>query len=255
MPAACPSVHLRADGGAPDRAGWRPINLFLQKIFEMTAPFLVKAALPAAAYLLGSIPFGLVLSMLFAGVDIRRHGSGNIGATNVARVCGWPPAVLTLAGDVLKGFLPVYAAGLLTTASGAAPGVYPVVVGLAAFGGHLYPLYLKLNTGGKGVATAAGVFLALSPETLLAALAAFVLLVSITRRASAGSLAASLTLAPAAWWASESVALCACAAVIGAFIVGRHRTNIARLLKGTEPVLFGRADKQARPGGGESDER
>jgi glycerol-3-phosphate acyltransferase PlsY len=221
----------------------------------MTAAFLVKAALPAAAYLFGSIPFGLVLSRLFAKVDIRRQGSGNIGATNVARVCGWPLAVLTLAGDLLKGFLPVYAACLLAASIDAAPAAYPAAVALAAFGGHLYPLYLKLKTGGKGVATAAGAFLALSPKALLAALGAFALVVLITRRVSAGSLAAALALPLAAWWASQSAVLCACAAVFSAFIVGRHRTNIVRLLNGTEPVISGRTDEQVHSGGKKIDDR
>ena len=108
------------------------------------------------AYLFGSIPFGLVLTRLFTSVDIRREGSGNIGATNVRRLAGTPLGILTLAGDVSKGALPVYLSQMVTASTIIPQEVYVSIVALAAFLGHLYPLYLKLKSGGKGVATAAG---------------------------------------------------------------------------------------------------
>jgi len=216
----------------------------------MAYRLLYDVALLAAAYLLGSIPFGLVLSRLFAAVDIRRHGSGNIGATNVARIAGWPLATLTLIGDVLKGFLPVYAASALATSSGPTADGYLIAVALAALMGHLFPLYLKFKTGGKGVATAAGAFLALSPPVLLVALVFFAVVVLVTRRVSAGSLSAALTLPIATWWATGSAILCAGAVVVTLFIFGRHRANIGRLLTGTEPVVFGSGKHNKSESGG-----
>jgi acyl-phosphate glycerol 3-phosphate acyltransferase len=108
------------------------------------------------AYLLGAIPWGLILARIFSGQDIRLKGSRNIGATNVMREAGALPGLLTLTGDFLKGAIPVYLALLLFGSANGSADIYLAGVALAAFLGHLYPIYLKFRDGGKGVATAAG---------------------------------------------------------------------------------------------------
>jgi len=191
------------------------------------------------SYLLGAVPFGLLLG-LWAGKDVRREGSGNIGATNVLRTCGagWGIAALVL--DLLKGLVPALLAGWLAPAGP----IWPVLAGLAAVLGHCYPIYLRF-AGGKGVATTAGVLLAIMPLPLLVALGVFVLVVALTRYVSLGSMTAAaalliarLLLAEAPWSRAELPAtLFAAAALI--LVLARHRDNIRRLLAGTES-RFGR---------------
>ena len=106
--------------------------------------------LPFFAYLLGSIPWGLVLTRLFTSIDIRKEGSRNIGATNVRRVAGTTLGILTLAGDVLKGAVPVWLAVFLTNSNELWASFYISLVAVAAFMGHLYPIYMKFKNGGKG---------------------------------------------------------------------------------------------------------
>jgi glycerol-3-phosphate acyltransferase PlsY len=118
------------------------------------------------AYLLGSIPWGLFLTRIFSGHDIRLKGSRNIGATNVMREAGALPGLLTLTGDFLKGAIPVYLALLAFGSANGSADIFLAGVALAAFLGHLYPLYLKFRDGGKGVATAAGCFAVVSPAAL-----------------------------------------------------------------------------------------
>ena len=195
-------------------------------------------SLIALAYLLGSIPFGLVLTRLFTSIDIRATGSGNIGATNVRRLAGNLLGFLTLFGDVMKGFLPVLLA--LAVFRGESPEVsrtLPAAVAVSAFTGHLFPIYLGFKTGGKGVATALGGSLALSPPAVLLFLAVFGIALKITRRVSVGSLAGTALLVPAIWFATGSVAFTAGVLVMAVFIVIRHRDNLKRLLAGTEPTL------------------
>lgn len=195
------------------------------------------------AYLLGSIPFGLILVRAFAGIDIRRQGSGNIGATNVRRLAGTPLGLLTLAGDVLKGAGPVY---LAHRAGGFDPfpnAVLVSAVALAAFAGHLFPFFLKLKGGGKGVATAAGCFAVISPAAVGLALGIFILVVWLSRKVSAGSLAAALTLPPAVWWTSVSPPYTLCALLMAAAIFLRHMDNIRRLLSGREPDIGQRSNR------------
>ena len=199
--------------------------------------FIITAGLTLFAYLLGSIPWGLILTRLFSSADITREGSGNIGATNVSRVAGPALGLLTLAGDFLKGAVPVYLAVMLAGHQQSAADIVPSIVGLAAFGGHLYPVYSGFKNGGKGVATAAGCFAVLSAPACLSALAVFVVLVVASRRVSAGSLAAALALPIAAWIFTNSWQIAACAAVMTAFIFIRHTDNIKRLLAGAEPTF------------------
>jgi glycerol-3-phosphate acyltransferase PlsY len=198
------------------------------------------------AYLLGSIPWGLMLTRVFAAEDIRLQGSGNIGATNVAREAGVLPGLLTLAGDVIKGALPVY---LARTAFGAADGsgdVYLAAVALAAFLGHLFPLYLKFRDGGKGVATAAGCFAVISLPAVLAVCGIFTAMLLVARRVSVGSLCAAAALPVAIWFTAGSVAMTVTAGMVALLIFIRHHANIKRLLAGTEPAFKLRKDPPER---------
>jgi glycerol-3-phosphate acyltransferase PlsY len=180
-----------------------------------------------AAYLMGSIPFAQLLSKR-RGVDLRRVGSGNVGATNVLRTLGVRPAVVAMMLDAVKGTLAVLVAQRL---SGGV--VAPVVAGLASMIGHVYPVWLRFR-GGKGVATAAGAFAVLTPVAVAAALGVFLLTVALTRFISVGSMAAALTLAG---WAiaSDAPTVVGIGAAIGAALVLiGHRANVLRLVAGTE---------------------
>jgi glycerol-3-phosphate acyltransferase PlsY len=180
------------------------------------------------SYLLGSIPTGYIVGAL-AGVDVRAMGSGNIGATNVARTVGKKRGLLTLFADAAKGFIPVVLARHLGLTQSAV-----AIVAIAAFLGHLYPVFLKFH-GGKGVATALGVFLAIAPMATLVLMAVFAAVVLTRRIVSLGALGAALT-APFTLWAfSYSPTFVAMSVFIAVMIVIRHRGNIQRMLDGTEP--------------------
>jgi glycerol-3-phosphate acyltransferase PlsY len=180
-------------------------------------------------YLIAAIPTGVVLMRLMGGEDVRQKGSGNIGATNVYRVAGKLAGVLTLAGDSLKGFLP-----LLAYKSWLAP--TPTQLGIAsaiAIIGHCYPIYLRFK-GGKGVATALGIFLVLSPKAVLGALIVFVLAVGITRFISLGSVLAALSAPLLILMLNHPQPIFLATLFIAALVIWRHRTNIHRLLDGSE---------------------
>lgn len=195
-----------------------------------------RYAVWAAAYLLGSIPWGLVLARAFGGIDIRRQGSGNIGATNVARVAGVGLGLATLTADVSKGAFPVWLAQQVDPAEAAW-----VLAALLAFLGHLFPVFTGFRGGGKGVATALGGFLILAPAAVAAGAVVFVAVFAVCRRVSAASLAAVLLLPAAAAWMGQPPVVWAGAAGASVLIVWRHAENIRRLLAGTEPVFrFGR---------------
>jgi len=190
------------------------------------------------AYLLGSIPFGLVFIKIFTAQDLRKIGSGNIGATNARRAGGWRLGLATLICDVLKGAIPVL------IASTASPGnenalkeIWMAISAISAFCGHLFPVYLKFKTGGKGVATAAGCFVVISPVALLIALAAFVITAGISKRVSAGSLAAAASLPISVFWMNQSPAIIGCTLIISMAIIIRHKDNIKRVFAGTEPKI------------------
>ncbi|MDG1480320.1 MAG: glycerol-3-phosphate 1-O-acyltransferase PlsY [Myxococcota bacterium] len=178
------------------------------------------------AYLVASLPTGLMLGAIIADTDPREAGSHNIGATNVYRLLGRRLGLLTFAGDVLKGAVPVALAPTVLDVpwfSGA--------VAIAAFSGHCWSAFLDFR-GGKGVATAAGVLLVLVPMVLVACLTVWAVLVKLTRKSSLGSLAAAVLmptlvhlLRPEMLWAS---------AVLTVGVIWRHRSNITRLLSGTE---------------------
>jgi len=203
--------------------------------------------LPFFAYLLGSIPWGLVLTRLFTSINIRQEGSGNIGATNVGRVAGTKLGILTLSGDILKGAVPVWLAISLTDSNGFWASFYISLVAFAAFMGHLYPIYMKFKNGGKGVATAAGCFAVISPTASGVVILVFILFVCGFNRVSAASLAAAAVLPVAVWKATGSGVLTGCAAATAVFIGFRHKENIKRLLSGTEPTLWKETDGDPRP--------
>lgn len=202
----------------------------------------------AVAYLLGSIPFGFLLVKTFRGQDIRRSGSGNIGATNVARSGAKGLGALTLLLDVLKGAAAVGFAWALARSSFNAcsgngvcvPGLRLMsVAALFAVGGHIFPVWLKFK-GGKGVATALGVFTLLFPKAVVVSLAIFIIVLALSRYVSLGSILAALAFPVAAYflyqpdWVSLSLA-----AVVSAAVILKHHQNIRRLLAGNEN-RFGR---------------
>lgn len=184
------------------------------------------------SYFLGSIPTGYLLGR-YSGVDIRKVGSGNIGATNVARAVGKARGVLTLLADAAKGWVPVYAAVQLGLGE-----VAVAIVGAATFLGHLFPIFLRFR-GGKGVATAMGVLLALVPMATLISIAVFAFVLLASRRVSVGSIAAALAAPIAAWLFHPPAAYTALTVFLAVMVIFRHRSNIQRLLAGTEPRLGG----------------
>ena len=190
------------------------------------------------AYLLGSIPTGLVLAKLTGGGDIRRAGSGNIGATNVTRLLGRKLGALTLLGDVLKAVIPMLAAYWFLMHANMPPSekdldMAVTLCGGAAFLGHLFPIYLNFR-GGKGVATALGVFLVLQPLAVLISLVLFALTVYVSGFVSAGSLLVSALMTVAVWLVGGSPYHVFLAFFICVFIWIKHADNIRRLLAGTE---------------------
>jgi glycerol-3-phosphate acyltransferase PlsY len=199
-----------------------------------TAELSYKIGIVLLAYLLGSIPCGLVLTRAFAATDVRRYGSGNIGATNVARVAGWSLGLATLAADALKGWLPVYLARSLPAPAAGAE-TWATAAALLAFLGHLYPLYTRFRGGGKGVATGLGSFLLLAPGAVAIVLAVFLVVFGIGRRVSAASLAAAAALPAAVLLTGQGGVVCTGAIVVTVFIFLRHAENIRRLRAGTEP--------------------
>jgi acyl phosphate:glycerol-3-phosphate acyltransferase len=188
----------------------------------------MEAILIIISYLVGSVPSGVIIAS-FAGIDVRNAGSGNIGATNVARVLGKGRGVLTLLADAAKGILPVLLALRLGFDYAGAAGV-----AVAAFLGHLYPIYLKFR-GGKGVATAMGALLVLAPLATVILTMVFGAAVLISRIVSLGSIAAALTAPVILWLLSYPAPLIGMGTFFGTMVILRHRANIQRLLAGVEP--------------------
>jgi glycerol-3-phosphate acyltransferase PlsY len=186
------------------------------------------------AYALGSIPFALLLSRRWGARDLRRIGSGNLGAANVLRASGVTAGVLVAMLDILKGAVSVMVAQRLSgdTAGSAA--------GVAAIVGHVYPVWLRFR-GGKGVATACGVFSVLTPLAVPPALAIFTVTVWVTKYISLGSVAASISLPVIAYLSAAPPSVVAAACGASALIVLRHRTNLWRVRAGTERRLGVRA--------------
>jgi glycerol-3-phosphate acyltransferase PlsY len=194
---------------------------------DPTLPGWALLTLATATALLAAVPFGQLAAAVIADVDLRAAGSGNIGATNAARVGGPRLGALTLGLDVGKGLLPVLLAGALAPDAAGA-------LGLVAVAAHCYSPYLGLR-GGKGVATGAGALLGLAPVPTLGLLALWALVVSLTRRSSLGALAAAVAAPPLL--AATAPAAAPWAAGIAALILVRHAPNLRRLRAGAEPAF------------------
>jgi glycerol-3-phosphate acyltransferase PlsY len=186
-------------------------------------------ALVAAAYLVGSIPFGYVLPRLLRGDDIRRHGSGNVGATNVWRVYGRSLGLSVAVLDVLKGLVPA-ALGLWLGGDWVG-----VLAGAAAMLGHARPAYLGFSKGGKMVATAGGVALALAPLAALGCAAIWILAFAVSRYASLASMLAAAALPVLCLALGESWPIVGFTTLAALGVLALHRQNVRRLLSGTEP--------------------
>jgi glycerol-3-phosphate acyltransferase PlsY len=171
-------------------------------------------------------------------VDIRQQGSGNIGTTNVSRVAGLTLGLLTFSGDVIKGAVPVYLAFILAGENQSTGDLILAIAALAAFFGHLYPLFMKFKDGGKGVATCAGCFVVLSPLACLSALLTFIVVLFSSKRVSAGSLAAAAVLPGVVWFFTDALPVTVSAVIMTVFIFVRHRDNIKRMISGTEPKFI-----------------
>ena len=224
-------------------------------------PLILLLVFPAAAYVIGSTPFGVLIAR-GRGVDLRKVGSGNVGATNVARALGRRWGYLCFFLDLAKGLVPVLAAGMLVRRQGEVPTVLQqgglLAAGFGAIAGHVFSFYLAFK-GGKGVATALGVVLGIYPYFTFAGLAAlgvWIVVTLVSRYVSLGSIVAALAFLPlfAALNVSRVVRLwplAALACAMAALILVRHRGNIRRLLAGTENKI-GR--KRAAPGAPEATE-
>jgi glycerol-3-phosphate acyltransferase PlsY len=201
---------------------------------------------PIAFYLIGSVPTGYLLGKS-RGLDIRQHGSGNIGATNVWRVMGRNWGLLAFASDFLKGFLPLYLLRTLSFAEGGSwlVALLLVICGLAAIIGHNYTPWLGFK-GGKGIATSAGVLGALMPPVLGVALSLWIIATLATRMVSVGSILAAASLAPLAFYFYPGQWIYfGLACLAGLLALLRHRSNIQRLLAGTESrIEFGSKKKK-----------
>jgi len=220
-------------------------------------PILAYILTALAAYLIGSIPTGFLVGRA-KGVDIRAIGSGNIGATNAMRVLGKPAGIFVLFLDALKGYaacafiaplifnwLAPHSSGLFRYFQDEPVELqirYYLVAGISVVLGHNYTCWLKFK-GGKGIATTAGVYLALAPAALGIALAAFLLAVALTRYVSAGSIAGAVVLPVAVWFMCDNWLLRAVTMALGAMAIFRHRRNIQRLMAGTE----NRIGKKSQP--------
>lgn len=186
----------------------------------------------AISYASGSLPFASLAGWL-KGVDLRRQGSGNLGATNVFRVLGWKIGVAVFLADALKGALPVLLLPRHITQDN--PAMWAIACGVAAIAGHVRPLFLGFRKGGKGVATAAGVFLALAPIPMLVSFAIFVAVLLASGYVSLGSLVSAVVL-PALLLITEGTRslLFGVSLVVAAFVFWTHRANIGRLRRGEE---------------------
>ena len=189
-----------------------------------------------ASYFVGAIPTSYLLSRLFAGIDLRKQGSGNLGATNLYRVLGWKYAVPAAVVDIAKGAIPV----LVFAPQVSDSQLFALACGVTAILGHVFSVFVGFK-GGKGVATAAGVMLGLAPLALAVSAVVWAVLVRLTGYVSLGSIAAAAVLPLAVYLLEDSTspALLWIAAAIAAGVILLHRRNIQRLLKGTEN-RFGR---------------
>lgn len=194
---------------------------------------------PMASYLIGSIPFGFLITKIVKGVDIRQYGSGNPGATNVGRLLGKPYGILVFILDMLKGFLPVFFFDRLF--AGADHSLAVILCGLGVICGHTFPIFLGFK-GGKAAATGCGVFLWLAPLPLFISLAVWLIAVSVSRYISLGSMLASMSLVACLMILGrdpigQGLYLTLFSIFISILIIVRHKSNIKRILDGTESKI------------------
>jgi len=201
------------------------------------------ALLVLAAYLVGAIPASYIAGRLARGIDLREHGSGNLGATNAFRVLGAKVAAPVVVFDILKGTLPVIA---FSQWDGSGDWRWELAYGAAAIIGHVFPVYMRFR-GGKGVATSAGVFLALAPEAVGLGLLTWMIVIKLTRMVSAGSIAAGVVVGvllglnvPA-----ERLEVRILGGAIVAFIIFAHRANVGRIMRGEEHRFGMKKEPQA----------
>jgi glycerol-3-phosphate acyltransferase PlsY len=207
----------------------------------MTSSFALSALLVLAAYLLGSIPTGYIVARYTQGIDIREHGSGSTGATNILRTVGKPAAVIVLGIDLLKGSL---ALALVNLVYAVAPDLLPgtwhpwLIMGtaLGAIIGHSKSVWLNF-TGGKSVATTLGVLLVMNPLVALGTLASFGIVLGISRIVSLSSICGAIAVNILMLVLNQPVAFSIFAALAGSYVILRHKTNIQRLMAGNEPKI------------------
>lgn len=213
-------------------------SLDLQPILLPHLPFALQLLISAVVgYLLGSVGFAYIVARAMKGIDITQYGSGNPGTSNVLRVVGKTGAALTLLGDALKGYLAVLLGGLV------AGGVGMLLAAACVMVGHMFPLFYHFK-GGKTVATAAGVMLALDWRIALTAIGVFVLLLVITKYISLSSIVASVTVAVSSLFYTKDISLYIICFLVAIFIIFKHRSNIKRLLAGTENKISFKSKKE-----------
>jgi len=198
------------------------------------------AVLALAGYLLGAVPFAVVVGKGLYGVDVRQHGSGNVGTTNALRVLGVKAGAIVLVCDVLKGFAPAFVAGHLF------PAWLAIIIGVMPVVGHMKSVFLR-GGGGKGVATGAGMVLGLMWQVFLVALAVWLLLLLTVRIMSVASVAAAATFIAAVWLFDQPLAYRVVAVPVGLAVIWAHRANLRRVLQGTEPRFS--LSRRSPPGG------
>ncbi|HEX7120443.1 MAG TPA: glycerol-3-phosphate 1-O-acyltransferase PlsY [Longimicrobiales bacterium] len=194
-----------------------------------------------ASYLLGAVPTSYLVGRWARGIDLRQHGSGNLGATNAFRVLGWRLALPVLLFDIFKGWLPTF---VFPRLDAAAP-EWALAYGIAAIIGHVFSVYVRFR-GGKGIATSAGVFLALAPLAVLVGVLIWSAVVAATRIVSLASIVAALTLPLIVYAIRGTTAVFWVSAALAAFVIYAHRSNIRRLLRGEEHRFGRRGVKEVR---------
>ena len=199
--------------------------------------YLYWILVPAIGYLLGSLSFSIIISCLFLGRDIRKHGSGNAGATNMTRVFGWVAGVATLTFDVLKAVAAMLIGRRLLGDAGVCLG------GMAVMVGHCFPLFHHFK-GGKGIATGAAIGFMIDWRVGTSIVAAFLIGALISRKVSVGSIAAAITIVPTTWIFAPRPSMIALSVFACVLAITRHSENIRRLRAGTEPDFrAGKAEK------------
>lgn len=200
------------------------------------------------SYLLGAIPTGYLAGRWTRGIDLREHGSGNLGATNTFRVLGARIAAPVMVIDVAKGIIP---AAFFPLWDGSGDWSWALAYGGAAIVGHVFPVYMRFR-GGKGVATAAGVFLAIAPKAVLPAVVAWIVLLKLSRMVSLASITAAVTLIAGLLVAEDRPAVLALGIAVAVFVIYAHRSNISRIMKGQEHRFGGGG---SRPEAAQGEER